>query len=185
MRRWIIAVALVLAGAQGMSAQDVSLSTNIIDYAQLGTFNAEGMLALSRHWSLAAGFKYNPFSYDGGKEGKGVQARQQLYAIGARWWPWHILSGWWLSGKLQYQEYNSGGFSSPETSEGDRLGAGLGLGYSYMLGRHFNLDLGVGVWSGSERYVSYACPRCGRITAEGERLFVRVNDILLSLAYVF
>lgn len=185
MKRLILTALLALAGVRGVYAQDVSLSTNIMDYVQLGTFNAEGMMALSRHWSLAAGFRYNPFSYDGGKGGEGMQARQQTYALGARWWPWHIMSGWWLSGKLQYQEYNVGGIRSPETTEGDRYGAGLAAGYSYMLGKHLNLDIGVGVWSGNDNYVSYACPRCGRITGSGERMFFRMNDILLSFAYVF
>ncbi len=181
----IVVLSLLCQGALSLRAQNVAVSTNVLDYANLGTLNMEGLVALSRHWSLTAGFRYNPFTYDGGEGGQGLQNRQQTYMLGARWWPWHIFSGWWFSGKMQYQEYNTGGLVSPETFEGDRLGAGLGGGYTYMMGRHLNLELGVGVWGGTDSYVSYSCPRCGRTVDAGNRLFFLVNDVLLSLSYVF
>lgn len=85
----------------------------------------------------------------------------------------------------QYQEYNRGGIKSPETTEGDRIGAGLSGGYTYMIGKHFNLEVGVGVWGGHDRYIKYACPTCGRVQDEGDKYFVMLSDILLSFAYVF
>ena len=58
-------------------------------------------------------------------------------------------------------------------------------GYSYMLGPHFNLDLGLGVWGGYEVYSVYDCPTCGRHVADGARYFVRASDNILSLSYIF
>lgn len=86
---------------------------------------------------------------------------------------------------MRYQEYNIGGFRSPETREGDRIGASLSLGYSYMLSEHFNVGLGAGLWSGYDLFTRYNCPNCGRIIDTGKDAFILPDDIILSIAYVF
>lgn len=176
--------AAFLMAAQLLGAQELALSTNVLGYADFGTMNVEASYALSQHWSATAGVGYNPFSFTG-KDGGQMQSRRQEYSLGARFWPWHIFSGWWLAGKMQYQEYNRGGIRSPETSEGDRVGAGLSAGYTYMLGAHFNVEMGIGLWGGYDRYTTYDCPVCGKVVASGGRSFVLPNDFLLSLIYVF
>lgn len=167
------------------TAQNASISTNLISYVNLGTMNLETSYALAQHWSINAGMKYNPFTFPAGEDGSTKQNRQQTYALGARYWPWHIYSGWWTAAKAQYQEYNVGGFKTEETDEGERYGGGLAAGYTYMLGRHFNLEFGAGVWAGKDNYTTYACPSCGRTIDSGNRYFVMLNDVLLSLSYVF
>lgn len=165
------------------AGQELSLSTNVLDYANLGTLNVEASYGVARHWSVDAGVKYNPFRFGEGSEVK--QSRQRSVSAGARYWPWHVFSGWWLEGGLRFQEYNVGGHSSPDTSEGSRFGGALRAGYSYMLSPHFNLDFGAGVWTGYDRYVTYACPVCGRIMGEGAKYFVLPSDFIVSLAFIF
>ena len=169
-----------------ISAQELSVSTNVLGYAELGTMNLEASWGFSRHWTANLGLRYNPFTFPG-REGVAdqMQARQRTVALGGRYWPWHIHSGWWLAGKAQYQEFNRAGLTEAETSEGDRVGGGLTAGYTYMLTPSFNLEVGAGVWTGYERYTTYACPECGRIVGEGTRRFVLPNDFLLGLVYVF
>ena len=165
-----------LAGCfTSLSAQEQSFSTNFIDYARSGSANLEASYALARHWSVSAGVKYD----------SGGEMRQQLYSLGGRYWPWHIYSGWWLSGKMQYQEFNEAEHVTLQTSEGDRYGAGIAGGYSKMLGRHLNLDIGIGLWTGYTRYVTYACPTCGRIIGSDDKLFVLPNDLMIALSYIF
>lgn len=166
-------------------AQNASLSTNLAAYAQFGTLNCEASYALARHWSLTAGMRYNPFTFSGGAEDGARQLRQRTVAVGTRYWPWHIYSGWWLAAKAQYQEYNFGGFRTPETQEGDRVGGGLTAGYTYMIGPHFNIEAGAGVWAGEDWYTRYACPSCGRTLDKGNRKFLMLNEVLLGLTYVF
>ena len=180
-RLMILLLAAMTAGT--LKAQDWSLSTNIAAYADFGTLNAEVGYAFSRHWNAAAAVRYNPFTFE--SDGEPVQSRQRTFAAGARYWPWHIYSGWWLSGKMQYQEFNEAEPVSLETSEGDRYGAGIAGGYSKMLGRHLNLDIGIGLWTGYTRYVTYACPTCGRIIGSDDKLFVLPNDLMIALSYIF
>ena len=74
---------------------------------------------------------------------------------------------------------------SSRTDEGDRFGLGVAAGYAYMLGKHFNLDFGVGLWSGYDLYTRYSCPSCGVTEASGGRFFVLPDDILIAVTYVF
>ena len=180
-RLMILLLAAMTAGT--LKAQDWSLSTNIAAYADFGTLNAEVWYAFSRHWNAAAAVRYNPFTFE--SDGEPVQSRQRTFAAGARYWPWHIYSGWWLAGRAQYQEYNRGGIRSPETREGERVGAGIAGGYSYMLTPWLNLDLGVGVWGGLDRYAVYECPVCGLTLDRGRTLFFLPDDIRIALSLIF
>ena len=165
------------------SAQRWALATNVLDYANYGTLNAEGSMAVGRHWSATAVAKYNPFLYS--RDGEPLSARQQLYGAGLRYWPWHVYSGWWAGTRLQYQEYNRGGIRDRATDEGDRVGLGISGGYSYIIKPHLNLEVGLGFWGGYDRYVTYSCPVCGFTEQSGERAFLLPNDWMLSLLYVF
>lgn len=164
-------------------AQNFSLGVNMFDCADLGTMNLEASCGIARHWTVSAGVKYNPFTWE--MDERPVADRQRTLEAGARYWPWHIYSGWWMSGKLKYQEYNTGGLVSPSSTEGDRYGGGLSAGYTFMLGTHLNLDLGLGLWSGLDKYVVYECVRCGRMIDGGKKFFILPNDILLSISYIF
>lgn len=158
-------------------AQDFAVGTNAADYANLGTLNVSADYAFDRHWSIGAGIKYNPYTY-----------RQQSYALNAKYWPWHSFSGWWISAGARWQEYNTAGWYVPDrkrTSEGDRIGGGLSGGYTYMLSRHFNLDIGAGFWTGYEKYVVYSCPKCGQILSSGTKVFILPSEIILGISYVF
>lgn len=179
----IIFVTLLFAASLSMRAQDIAVSTNFIDYASLGTINLEASYGLAQHWSINAGVKYNPFSYNSSKESIRLKQRQ-IYA-GTRYWPWHIFSGWWMSGLVGYQEYNEGGLVSAQTSEGDRFGAGVGVGYTYMLSSHLNIDFGLGIWAGYDEYITYSCASCGRVLGEGGKFFFRPSNIMIALAYIF
>ncbi len=184
MKKAIMCLAAMLAFLLPGNAQNYSVETNVADYAGFGTMNLTASAAIARRWSIHAGIKYNPFLFKA-ETPDPLSARQQLYRAGVRYWPWNVYSGWWLSGSLQYQEYNRGGIVSPETREGDRYGAGLSAGYSYMLHPHLNLDLGLGFWGGYDRYTVYACPVCGLTTDSGEKMFFLPNDVILGLVYVF
>ena len=181
----IIVLVFIMLLSFPLHARRFAVSTNLLGYAQLGTVNAELSYALSRRWTLTAGARYNPFTFNSGDAGRQFQYRQQSYSVGARLWPWHTLSGWWFAAKARYQEYNAGGVISPETSEGDRVGAGLYSGYTLMLSKHFNIEFGLGLWGGVDMYRTYSCPVCGLTLGQGRKAFVLPDDIMVSVAYVF
>jgi hypothetical protein len=146
----------------------------------------EASYAAGRHWSARAGVRYNPFEYKRDEDpSNNYRNRQISYALGVRYWPWHVYSGWWLSGNAQYQQYNYGGIFSKKTREGDRVGMALGAGYTYMLHPRLNLEFGFSMWGGYEGYTEYECPVCGLTTETGRKIFLLPDDIIIALTYVF
>lgn len=167
------------------SAQQWSVGVNALDLANVGTLNIEASVAASRHISVNASARVNPWTY-GTKEGqKQKQHREQIYAAGIRYWPWNIYSGWWFGAKAQFMEYNWGGFTRKETEEGNAYGMGLSAGFTWMLHEHINLELGAGFWGGYKTYTVYYCPKCGRIIDGGQKWFIMPNEAILSLVFVF
>ena len=181
----LICIIMFAVFCHDAGAQTFSVSTNLLGYARLGTMNMDASFAVSRRWSLVAGARYNPFTFRAGDPERQFQSRQQSYSVGMRVWPWHIWSGWWFAGKIRYQEYNTGGIISPVTEEGDRFGAGLYSGYTQMLTPSLNIEFGVGLWGGMAAYRKYECPVCGPIVQEGNKFFIRPDDIIIALVYVF
>lgn len=176
---------LMLVAAHTLSAQQISLATNAVEYLNLGAMNGEVSVSLGRHLTLAAGASYNPWNF-GSEENGYLQNRLRNFSLGMRYWPWHAYSGWWVALKGQYQEYNRGGFfGSQKSEEGDAWGSGLSFGYALMLSRHFNLDFGVGAWAGRTAYTTYACPRCGRVLDSGNKTFLKPDDMRAAIVYVF
>ena len=72
-----------------------------------------------------------------------------------------------------------------EAEEGDRFGAGMYAGYTYMLNKHLNIEFGVGLWSGMALYRRYSCVVCGTTIGAGRKYFLLPDDFMISLAYVF
>lgn len=174
---------MLIIAAYVMDGQELSVSTNLLDYANFATLNMQTGLSFARRWSLDAGVKYNPFTFGQG-DGTILQ-RQQTYSAGVRFWPWHVYSGWWLSCKAQYQEFCTGGVNSRRTSQGDRYGGSLSLGYTYMLSTHFNLEIGAGYWGGYEVFKAFNCQHCGTVVDSGKKYFMLPSDLTFALAYVF
>jgi len=194
MKRFLLpALCLLLAGP--LQAQVFSLSTNVLDWANLGTINAQAGLAFSQHLSLHAGARYNNWNFGSAEKGTAFQNRARSASLGLRYWPWNVYSSWWVSARAQVEEYNRGGLlKRPLTEEGLAAGVGLGVGYSRMLSRHWNLDLGLGGWFGKAWYMQYRCPRCGRVMSRDDGTPVRdatrwfvlpSNELQVSISYIF
>jgi len=185
MKHTYLIIILSLLSVLNARAQQVSVGVNALDIANMGTINAEAGVSVAQHVSLSASARINPWTFNKGDAQKQKQNRHQTYAVGMRWWPWHVYSGWWVAGKAQFEEYNRGGFISRETEEGIAYGLGAGFGYTLMLANHWNLEFGAGVWGGYKTYTVYRCPTCGRIKEEGSKWFILPNEAILSINYVF
>lgn len=198
--RYIIAsavsAALLLAGAGRADAQQMSISTNAVEWLNLGTVNGEFGVSIAQHFSIHAGARYNNWSFRKGSPedrfsdplGEGerqFQNLKQAYSLSVRYWPWYVYSGWWFYLRGQYMEYNRGGIFNHTSEEGDAYGAGIGAGYTYMLNKHFNLDFGAGLWGGQKNYRLYRCTNCGSVMDEGKKLFFLPDDVFVSIIYVF
>ncbi len=180
----IVAICMLLPPGVA-TAQRMTASTNLLNYLNFGTINGEFGLALNQHLSLSIQVKYNPFIYIYNSGESQFQNKQLTAAGGLRYWPWHVWSGWFVSGTVGGTEFNRGGIISQETYEGSAVGVTLGGGYALMLNPHLNMDFGVGVMGGYADYVRYRCPKCGPVEMRQKRLFIAPNNILVQLSYLF
>lgn len=188
LRHFLITLTLAIGSVNMLDAQNdrhISVSTNAVNWLALGTVNANVSVALDRHFSIGAGGRYNPWTYEAGDSGKQLQMRERTATLDLRYWPWFVFSGWWFDAGLQYQEYNRGGISSRWTEEGDAYGLTLGLGYTHMLSSRLNLEFGLWLWGGYKQYSTYVCPFCGRKVEEGAKGFLSPDNAAVSLIYLF
>lgn len=179
-----VAILLLLGIPAKSYAQEWAVSTNLAGYLNLGTLNIEASYAPLRHVSFDISAKYNPFTYHT-RNGSQFQNRQRTCAVGIRLWPWHVMSGWWVATRVQYQEYNQGGILKSRTEEGDKVGLSVAAGYTLMLHKNINMEFGLGGWAGYKWYTVYACPKCGVTLDKGAKAFILPNDLVVSIAYVF
>lgn len=183
--KYLIAVFSFMCISYMSDAQEFAISSNILQYANMLTLNAEASVSVSRHISFDAGVLYNPFRFKAGHDRHDFNNRQRAFYGGVRYWPWHVYSGWWFSGHAKYQEYNNGGLRRLETREGDRYGAGVSFGYTYMLASFLNLEMGAGVWGGIDNYRIYSCPVCGETIGSGRKAFILPDSLTLALSFIF
>ncbi len=186
MKRILLLAVFALAGLSA-SAQRVSVQTNILDWAALGTINGEMNVAVSRHISLFAGGRYNPWTFTQEKPACTIQNQQRTAYAGMRYWPWYVHSGWWFALKGQWQEYTNTGIWRAALKEGrGGLGGGLSLGYTYMLTKHLNLDFGLGAWVVHyKEYNFYDSPAKLSVRHEGPATLFYPDFLSVSLSYVF
>lgn len=185
MKKSILFLAAAVLSVFSASAQQWSVGTNLLGYGNMGTLNMEASAAVARHFTVNTTIEVNPWTFNAGDPETQKQNRSQSYAVGMRWWPWHVYSGWWTAGRLRYSEYNRGGFISRLTEEGDAYGAGISAGYALMLRDNLNLEAGAGFWGGYRTYTVYPCPVCGKATGSGAKWFVRPSEAILSLVFIF
>lgn len=172
---------LALANASAVRAQNMHLATNLLDYANFGTINAEFGLSPSPKWSFYIKGRYNPFTFhiNGQK-----QNRVASCAVGSKYWFWYSNSGWFLNTNIVYSIYNTGGIIDEYAYEGDSYGLSVGGGYALMLNKRWNLDFGFGVQGGFANYTMYACPRCGKVEKNGNRFYVVPGALMIQLSRI-
>lgn len=176
---YILSVALAaLLFSSRAEAQNMYVSTNLLDYLNIGTINGEFGLSPWPKWSLYARARYNPFTL---KMDRQIQNRVAGGAVGARYWFWYWGSGWFLDARLGASLYNTGGIWDSFAYEGEAYSLSVGGGYSLMLGPRWNMDFALGVQGGYTSFTKYACPRCGKVLEEGKKLFVAPSNLLVQL----
>ncbi|MBQ1647100.1 MAG: DUF3575 domain-containing protein [Bacteroidales bacterium] len=179
-------IILLLWLSLAANAQTISLGTNAVDWVNLGTANVEVGISVGQHFSIITGGRYNPWTFNSKRHDAPMHNNVKVAYAGARYWPWYVFSGWWVGLKGQYEQFMQGGFWRPMLEEGTAIGAGLSGGYTWMLHKHLNLEFGIGMWGGRYTdYSKYQCSDCVDLITSGPRNFLRFDDLVIALVYVF
>ena len=162
-----------------------ALSTNIVNLAILGTINLGAQYEISRHWTLEGKLNYNPWTFRRGTDNQ-YQLGQQSFALGARWWPWYSFAGFWMSADAQFKNYRTGGIAFFQKAEdGMAYGASLGLGYSFIINKHFNIDFGISGWGGYKQFVRYEDAKFKKAVGYGKGVFISPDEVSIAATFLF
>lgn len=178
------------------TAQNITFSTNLLDWANLGTVNGDFTISVARRWSIGANAEYNPWTYKFKGGEKWIYNRHRTFGLYGEWWYWYVNAGWGLQFGAQYKEYAAGGFPFfkvnygerfgriPQVEEGDAVGGGVAVKYSRILSKNWSLEFSAGAWAGWKWYTRYRCPNCGRRLEQGEKFFVAPYAVAVKFVYV-
>lgn len=183
----VLIVLLLVCAPRLAEAQRWAVSTNALTWVNLGTANAEASLSLGKYVTLNTGFTANPWQMTTNTY-VNLKNRQYGGYLGAKYWFWHVYSGWWTGMKVQYKNFEQVGLLTPNLMKGDALGGGLSAGYSVLISESLNLDLGLGLWGGRLlRYKEYegTVAKESMLIDAGPRNFIFLDNVIVSLVYIF
>lgn len=196
--RKILALASIMFfSCVGLKAQNVGIKTNLISDAvtspNLGvefrmapkwTFDISGQLNMWniherrwRHWM--------------------VQPEARVWfceAFQGSFWALHAIGGQYnignlgnLGGILDHMNFLGSDFSKLKDHryQGWGVGAGIGYGYDWILGKHWNLEFEVGVGYIYTWFDRYPCTVCGTSDGKGHHNYFGPTKLSLALEYIF
>lgn len=168
-------------------AQQVTLGNNLLYDATL-TPNLRVGVRLAPHWSVGLTGGYRPWPTDDNTQRKW---RHVLGAADLRFWVDSVDVHHFLGMNLIYSHYNVADVRFPfglwksvrdERRQGDLGAVGLFYGYSWPLGRRWNIEALLGAAVGYTKYDRYACGHCGQKLGDGSKVFV-MPQAAVSVVY--
>lgn len=195
--RILLLAVVFLCFSSRSSAQNLSVSTNVVDWADMVTMNVEVGLPVAKHFSIHAQARVNPWIFGetgdmDEKYGIPIEDGRRIFcnkksAVGValRYWPWHVFSGWWFRAKAQFSSYDRGGLIHMTRTIGDAIGFAVGFGYSFMLSPNWNFEIGLSGWGGMTRESYKESMMTPIISDPVWKPFILPDEVVVSFAYVF
>lgn len=179
---------LLLMTASVANAQKVSISNNLLYDATL-TPNLRVGVRVAPHWSLGMTAGYHPWPTDDRTSRK---FRHLLLSPSVRYWKDSVNVHHFFGANLIYAHYNVAEIKFPfglyksvrdERREGDMVALGVFYGYSWPLGRHWNIEALAGVAVGYANYDRFECGHCGKKIGKEDGIFA-MPQAAINIVYV-
>lgn len=185
----------MLSGAFGCaqaSAQQVALKSNIL-YDATATINLGVEIRVAPKWSIDVSGNLNAWSFAEGRRWKHwlVQPEARFWlcdATAGHFFALHGLGGQYNFGHLPFARNLAGidfGNLRSHRYQGWYAGAGLGYGYSWILGKHWNLEAELGLGWVYTKYDKYECEGCGKRVDSGHKHLFMPTKAAISFVYIF
>lgn len=193
MKRIFFSLAVVIAGlSQTARAQDVAVKTNLAADAFLSP-NIGVEIGLAPRWSMDVSGQFNAWTLSGDRRWKHWFVQPE-----ARFWFCEALGGHFVGLHVMTGQYNAGYLDTGISFLGTDLsklkthryqgwfgGLGAAYGYSWLLGRHWNVEAEIGFGWAYMAFDRFECAGCGRRTGSGHHNYVGPTKAALNLIYVF
>ncbi|MGI6862092.1 DUF3575 domain-containing protein [Bacteroides sp. KG156] len=169
------ALLVCLFMSAAVKGQNVALKTNLL-YDATATFNLGVEFGVAPKWTIDLSGNYNPFTFSHSRKWK-----HWLVQPEARYWfcdrfaghfiGFHALGGQYNFANLKNDVRLFGTDFSQLTDhrlQGWFAGGGVAYGYSWVLGRRWNLELEIGLGYVYTKYDKFKCEGCGKRVETGK-----------------
>lgn len=179
----LLLAGLLLLCSSEASAQRFAVKTNAL-YWLTTTPNLAAEVALGRHFSLQMGAGYNGWKFTEGRTLKHLMLTPE-----ARYWFSSPMERHYLGLYGQYATFNLRNLPLLATNElayrGRLYGGGLAYGYQWALGKHFGIEVSVGV---GYLYLDYSkfhyTECCAERVSDHRRTYIGPTRAALNLIYL-
>lgn len=189
----LLLLAMALFFAQEVKAQKVAVKTNIV-YDIAANINAGVELGLAPKWTFDVSGNFNAWDMSHDRKWKHWFVQPEF-----RYWFCDRFAGHFLGLHLHGGQYNVGGLKnsisflgtdfsrlSDNRFQGWFAGAGLAYGYSWILGKHWNLEAEIGFGYSYTKFDTFECVGCGRkVEEDKEHHYVGPTKAAINLVYLF
>lgn len=191
----IVLVLCTAFSAVGARAQKAAIKTNLLYDIGAYTLNAGVEVGLAPRWTLDLSANYNGWTLSHDRRWK-----HWLVQPEARYWFCDATAGHFVAAHLLGGQYNIGNIDMGDFKflgtnlaglkdhryQGWFVGAGIAYGYSWILGRHWNLEAELGIGWIHTRFDKYPCTKCGtKIYSDRVHNYVGPTKLALNLVYIF
>ncbi|MBQ9677603.1 MAG: DUF3575 domain-containing protein [Prevotella sp.] len=173
-KHFLLSILLLLT--LSVQAQQVTVSNNLLYDAWL-TPNLRIGLRLSPHWSMGVTGGYRPWPTD---DHRSKKWKHLLMSPDLRYWTDSVNVHHFFGVNLIYSHYNVADVKFPfglyksvrdERRQGNLGALGVFYGYSWPLGRHWNIEALIGAAVGYTKYNRYECGECGTKIGNDKKFF--------------
>lgn len=194
-RRFLLIVAALAITPlfHSAKAQDIALKTNLL-YDATATANLGVEIGLAPRWTIDLSGNLNAW-----KICDEAIWKHWLFQPEFRWWFCDRFSGFFLALQLHGGQYNAGDIEngidflgtdfsalSDYRFQGWFVGAGVGIGHSWILGRHWSLEAEIALGYSYTVYDKFDCANCDeKVADDKDHHYIGPTKAALNLIYVF
>lgn len=189
MKKLILCVFLAVGWSAGLaSAQDVALKTNLLYWATT-TPNIGLEIGLGRQTSLELSGGYNPWTLN---KDTNMKIKHWMAIPEFRYWLCERFNGHFFGIHTGYAFYNISGVRLPFHSasmkdhryQGWATGVGVSYGYSWIIGKRWNIEATLGLGYIYTNYDRYDCATCGRFRGTDVKHYFGPTKAGVTLIYL-
>ncbi|MCD7721993.1 MAG: DUF3575 domain-containing protein [Prevotellaceae bacterium] len=191
-KKTFVLTTFLLALGTAARAQEVVLKSNLF-YDATATLNLGIEVGLKPRWTFDLSGNLNAWDMGGGKKWK-----HYMFQPEARYWFCDRFSGHFLGFHALGGQYNFGGWKGANflgsdlrklednRYQGWYVGFGVAYGYTWILGRHWNMEAEIGIGYAYTKFDKYECAGCGRkVESDKHHNYVGPTKAAVNLIYVF
>lgn len=189
MKRLILGVFLAVCWCMGTArGQDFGVKTNLLYWAST-TPNLGFEIGTSKRTTLDLTGGYNPFTLN---KNKNKKLKHWMVMPEFRYWTCERFNGHFFGIHGAYSYYNVSGVRVPFQGKGTKdhryqgwlAGGGISYGYSWLLGKRWNLEATIGAGYLYTRFDRYECATCGDFKGKGKEDYFGLTKAGISLVYI-